>query len=259
MLNGAQIILDLTAWVSGGRHQQDLSTPQVEFLMPTRAAENGVWIACCDKSGIEAESIVYAGRSRFINPSGETVAALGPEEDGVLTYDVPITDAAPRVTRRPELYDALSQPTESLPVVRQLDEAVRDVAERAPHRRRADGDAADGRRIPRRRAPPRRAPGDDGLRHRRLPRDALTPARRLPARRGARRHRIDRPRHRRLHRVHGLRAGRGWLARDVPRRPARRPREAPSDAQAARPSLRDDADGRRRRARSSARPSDASG
>ena len=70
MLNGAQIILDLTAWVSGGRTQQDLSTPQVEFLMPTRAAENGVWIACCDKSGIEAESIVYAGRSCFINPRG---------------------------------------------------------------------------------------------------------------------------------------------------------------------------------------------
>ncbi len=123
MLNGAQIILDLTAWVSGARHQQDLSTPQVEFLMPTRAVENGVWIACCDKSGIEAESIVYAGRSRFINPSGETVAALGPDEDGVLTYDVPITDAAPRVTRRPELYAALSQPTESLPVMRQLDES----------------------------------------------------------------------------------------------------------------------------------------
>lgn len=123
MLNGAQIILDLTAWVSGGRHQRDLSTPQVEFLMPTRAAENGVWIACCDKSGIEAESIVYAGRSRFISPSGETVAALGPEEDGALTYDVPIIDAAPRVTRRPELYAALSQPTESLPVVRQLDES----------------------------------------------------------------------------------------------------------------------------------------
>jgi predicted amidohydrolase len=122
MLNGAQIILDLTAWVSGGHQPQDLTTPQVEFLMPSRAAENGVWIACCDKFGIEADSIVYAGRSRFINPAGETVAALGPDEDSALTYDVPVLDAAPRVTRRPELYDALTQPTESLPVTRQLDE-----------------------------------------------------------------------------------------------------------------------------------------
>lgn len=121
-LNGAQLILDLTAWVSGARHTNDLTTSQVEFLMPTRAAENGVWIACCDKFGVEAESIVYAGRSRFINPAGETVAALGPHEDAALTYDVPIADAAPRVMRRPELYDALTHPTESLPVTRQMDE-----------------------------------------------------------------------------------------------------------------------------------------
>ena len=122
-LNGAQIILDLTAWVSGARHPQELTTSQVEFLMPTRAAENGVWIACCDKFGVEAESIVYAGRSRFINPAGETVAALGPDEDATLTYDVPIADAAPRVMRRPELYDALTRPTESLAVTRQVGEA----------------------------------------------------------------------------------------------------------------------------------------
>lgn len=122
VLNGAQIILDLTAWVSGGREQKDLSTSQVEFLMPARAAENGVWVACCDKFGVEAESIVYAGRSRFISPAGETVAALGPDEDASLTYDVPIADAAPRVERRPELYDVLTHPTESLAVTRQLDE-----------------------------------------------------------------------------------------------------------------------------------------
>ena len=39
MLNGAQIILDLTAWVSGGRELKDLSTSQVEFLMPARGGE----------------------------------------------------------------------------------------------------------------------------------------------------------------------------------------------------------------------------
>ena len=121
-LNGAQLILDLTAWVSGARHSEELTTSQVEFLMPTRAAENGVWIACCDKFGVEAESIVYAGRSRFIDPSGSTVAALGPNEDAALTYDVPTVDAAPPVTRRPELYDALTHPTESLAVTRQMDE-----------------------------------------------------------------------------------------------------------------------------------------
>ena len=121
-LSGAQIILDLTAWVSGGRSPDELTTTQYEYLMRTRAAENGVWIACADKSGVEAESIVYAGRSCFIDPRGTVVAALGPEEDAVLVHDVPIADAAPPVTRRPELYEILSHPMESLPVLRTLDE-----------------------------------------------------------------------------------------------------------------------------------------
>jgi predicted amidohydrolase len=124
MLNGAQIILDLTAWVSGGRRVEDLSTSQVEYLLPVRAAENGVWIAAADKFGIEAESIVYAGRSCVINPQGQIVASLGPDEDAALVYDVPVADAAPPVIRRPELYETLTHPTESLPVVRTLDEAL---------------------------------------------------------------------------------------------------------------------------------------
>ncbi len=123
-LNGAQIILDLTAWVSGARHAADLTTVQREYLMQTRAAENGVWIAAADKYGIEAQSIVYCGRTCFINPRGEYVASLGPDEPGVLVYDVPVEDAAPRITRRPEMYETLTHPTESLPVLRTLDESI---------------------------------------------------------------------------------------------------------------------------------------
>ncbi len=124
VVNGAQIILDLTAWVSSGRHAADLTTIQREFLMPARAAENGVWIACADKFGVEAESLIYCGRSCFINPRGEYVASLGSDEDAVLTYDVPIDDSRPPITRRPEMYDVLTHPTESLPIARAQDEAI---------------------------------------------------------------------------------------------------------------------------------------
>jgi predicted amidohydrolase len=41
-LNGAQIVLDLTAWVSSGRRAADLTTTQVQHLVPLRAMENGV-------------------------------------------------------------------------------------------------------------------------------------------------------------------------------------------------------------------------
>jgi predicted amidohydrolase len=116
VLNGAQIVLDLTAWVSSGPTPAQISTIQREFLIPTRAAENGVWVAAADKFGVEAESVVYCGRSCFIDPSGAIVRELGPDEDATLVMDVPLADAAPPVERRPELYGALVEPTEELPV-----------------------------------------------------------------------------------------------------------------------------------------------
>jgi predicted amidohydrolase len=123
VLNGAQIILDLTAWVSGARTTGGLSTIQREFLMPARAAENGVWVAAADKFGVETDSIVYCGRSCFIDPRGTIVAELGPDEDAALVLDVPIEDASPPIERRPELYGALVDPTDSLPVTRTLGES----------------------------------------------------------------------------------------------------------------------------------------
>jgi predicted amidohydrolase len=123
-LNGAQIILDLTAWVSSGRRPDDLTSIQREYLMPVRAMENGVWIAAADKCGVEAESIVYCGRSCVIDPRGQVVETLGPVDEGILVYDVPVEDPAPRVMRRPELYETLGRPTESLPVLRTLAEPL---------------------------------------------------------------------------------------------------------------------------------------
>jgi predicted amidohydrolase len=128
-VRGAQIIVDLTAWVSGGRTPAELTTVQREYLMPVRAAENGVWIACADKFGIEDESIVYCGRSCVIDPGGRIVAELPPDEEGILTYEIPLTDAAPPVLRRPALYDTLVAPTESLPVVGRLGERLAPQAE----------------------------------------------------------------------------------------------------------------------------------
>jgi predicted amidohydrolase len=124
VVNGAQIILDLTAWVSGGRTAAQLTSIQRQFLMPARAIENGAWIVAADKVGIEAESIVYCGGSCVIDPGGAYVAQLGPDEQGVLVYDVPVQDAGPPVARRPQLYETLAHPTASLPVVRGLEDAL---------------------------------------------------------------------------------------------------------------------------------------
>ena len=123
-VGGAQIILDLTAWVSGARRPEDLTSPQRTYLIQTRAAENGVWIAAADKVGIEQESIVYCGGSCVIDPRGAYVAQLGPTDEGVLMHDIPIEDARPPVMRRPELYGTLIEPTASLAVERTRGEAL---------------------------------------------------------------------------------------------------------------------------------------
>lgn len=123
-VGGAQIILDLTAWVSAGRHPAELTSPQRESMMPVRAAENGIWVACVSKFGVEAESIVYCGRSCIIDPRGETVAELGPDEDAILLHEVPVEDNKPYVPRRPELYGVLAEPTDTLPVTRTLTEPL---------------------------------------------------------------------------------------------------------------------------------------
>lgn len=124
VLGGAQVILDLTAWVTTGRDIDAVTSVQREYMMPARAAENGVWVAAASKFGIEAESIVYCGRSCVIDPLGKVIAELGTNEDAALVYDVPIADASLPVIRRPALYESLTHPTESLPVIRTLDEAA---------------------------------------------------------------------------------------------------------------------------------------
>jgi predicted amidohydrolase len=129
-LNGAEVILDLTAWVSSGRDLERLSNPQAEYMMQVRAFENGVWVAAADKWGVEAGSIVYAGRSCVIDPEGVNVASLGSNEGGVLIHEISPRRVRAGVPRRPALYRSLTTPTSSLPIARLLEEPVVPAKER---------------------------------------------------------------------------------------------------------------------------------
>lgn len=69
-LEHAQIMVDATAWVSSGGDRATLNNPQFQYMVPVRAIENGAWVAVANKVGIEAETIVYCGRSCVIAPDG---------------------------------------------------------------------------------------------------------------------------------------------------------------------------------------------
>jgi predicted amidohydrolase len=110
-VEGARLIIDPTAWVSAGRDSTRLSNPQIEFLMPARAIENGAWVVCADKTGSEARSLVYAGQSGVIDPRGNWAVRAPSNGSGIVIHDLNL-DAAlgPPIERRPELYRDLATP-----------------------------------------------------------------------------------------------------------------------------------------------------
>ena len=115
-VNGTEVILDLTAWVSWASSVAQLSTSQCEYLMPVRACENGVWVAAADKWGPEDGTLIYAGRSCVIDPQGETRTTAASEGDATVTYVIDPADAPPEtVPRRPSLYARLTKPWEAAP------------------------------------------------------------------------------------------------------------------------------------------------
>jgi predicted amidohydrolase len=128
-VNGAEVILDLTAWVSWGRSAADLSTPQCEYLVPVRAYENGVWVAAADKWGTEDDAIVYAGHSTVVDPFGNARVSAASTGDTVVVYDIEPAEAI-TVARRPGLYTRLAEATEQLAATSMVREALIPAQER---------------------------------------------------------------------------------------------------------------------------------
>lgn len=91
-------------------------------VMRTRAFDNGVWFAPCNKVGTEREW-TFPGGSMIIDPRGEVVSEAGEEEE---TISADIELDAVRQTRvrypmfrdrRPDLYTPICTPTEDIPRV----------------------------------------------------------------------------------------------------------------------------------------------
>ena len=113
-LGGAELLLDCTAWVSSGRDPAALSNPQVDYMLAARAIENGAWIAAADKVGVEADSIVYAGRSGVVDPRGRWRAQAPSDSPGIVHAVIDLDEASgPPVAPRIELYGAAAVSADS--------------------------------------------------------------------------------------------------------------------------------------------------
>jgi predicted amidohydrolase len=97
-------------------HPSNLVLPWCPDAMITRALENNVFIATCDRWGVEeraGQRLRFIGSSQVVNPRGERLAALGEEEDGWIAVDIDPADARNKQVnahnhlhgdRRPEFY-----------------------------------------------------------------------------------------------------------------------------------------------------------
>jgi predicted amidohydrolase len=114
-VGGAEILLDPTAWVTGQGDPRTWTNPQYEFMLPTRARENGLAAVAANKVGIERDAVAYCGRSCVLDRAGGVVAAAPPDEPAVLIADCDLGPAAPPVARRPTLYGHLTRALDELP------------------------------------------------------------------------------------------------------------------------------------------------
>lgn len=136
-LKGADIIADPTNWVTTGRDPKVLTNPQIEYIMPVRAAENGVWFCCANKVGREAESIVYCGRSVVVSPSGQVVKEASSDREEIVTATMALSTSHKDRARRERAayyspsFGTLSEPNERAPLAGLLETPV--IAETEAH------------------------------------------------------------------------------------------------------------------------------
>ncbi|WP_306154708.1 nitrilase-related carbon-nitrogen hydrolase [Roseovarius sp. MMSF_3281] len=77
-----------------------------EKMVPTRAFENGVWLAYADHAGEEG-GLAFFGGSRIVAPDGQDVAVVGPGREGLITSDVDVTGVVAAQARLPYLKNCL--------------------------------------------------------------------------------------------------------------------------------------------------------
>ncbi|MCP8615261.1 carbon-nitrogen hydrolase family protein [Salirhabdus salicampi] len=87
-LKNVDVIIDLANLTSTGKDEKLLTNAQCGFMLSTRAMENGVWVIMADKSGVESDTVTYAGRSCIISPDGEVIKEATSEKAEIIYADI---------------------------------------------------------------------------------------------------------------------------------------------------------------------------
>ena len=115
-LRGADLIVLPTNWPPGGSYM-------AEFSINSRAMENGIYFAACNRVGNE-NGFTFIGKSRICSPVGATMCSLDHDQPGIIRATIdPIAARTKRIVRipgkhlidrmadrRPEMYSAICEP-----------------------------------------------------------------------------------------------------------------------------------------------------
>ena len=123
---GARLIIDPVNLVAAAEEPKLFTNAQYQFMLPVRAAENGIWMLVADKVGLEAGCVNYLGRSMVIDPNGKIVACASPDQQEIIYYeaDLSLKPALKPIERRPELYGILAEANDALPVVSDMEKPL---------------------------------------------------------------------------------------------------------------------------------------
>lgn len=112
-LQGAELVLDMANLVTSGKDPQKLSNPQVDYMLPARARENGIWIMMADKVGLEAGTVLNSGSSCIIDPWGKLLSRGSSDKAEIVLGEIDLSIEKPPIPGRiPQLYAELVKPHE---------------------------------------------------------------------------------------------------------------------------------------------------
>lgn len=97
---GAEFIIEPTAWVNAGRWGQNYLNVQADFMIRARAIEFGLAFACASKSGCEADKLEYVGQSQVVDADGQVRAKAPIGGEHLISADI-----SPATARLPVLDD----------------------------------------------------------------------------------------------------------------------------------------------------------
>lgn len=115
-IRGADLIAVPTNWPVSRRPESERPPEMIDASSAARL--NGVFVACCDRSGVE-RGVVWTGGSCIIDTDGWFVAELPQRDTGVISAELPLGRSRDKTLnahndllgdRRPDLYGELVKP-----------------------------------------------------------------------------------------------------------------------------------------------------